>query len=111
MVRKRASADAVLWLWLIVAPTADLWFSPPQMLACDRPEKNLDGGASRNGCALGDYLIDGGGGVERKTYVDFALSLADGRLFPQAAALARNPHRPVLLLEGPRPANADFTGT
>jgi DNA excision repair protein ERCC-4 len=31
------------------------------------------------------------------------MSLADGRLFPQAAVLAQNPHRPVVLLEGPRP--------
>ena len=53
---------------------------------------------------VGDYLIDGGILVERKTYADFAISLADGRLFPQAAALARSPHRPVVLLEGPKPA-------
>lgn len=54
--------------------------------------------------AVGDYLIDGGIAVERKTYADFAISLADGRLFPQAAALSRSPHRPVILLEGPRPS-------
>lgn len=53
--------------------------------------------------AIGDYCIDGGVLVERKTYADFATSLADGRLFPQAAALARSPHRPVVLLEGPKP--------
>ena len=53
---------------------------------------------------IGDYLIAGRVVVERKTYVDFATSLVDGRLFPQAAALARSPHRPVILLEGPRPA-------
>jgi DNA excision repair protein ERCC-4 len=53
--------------------------------------------------AVGDYLIDGGVIVERKTYADFATSLVDGRLFPQAAALARSPHRPVILLEGPKP--------
>lgn len=53
--------------------------------------------------AVGDYHIDGGIVVERKTYADFATSLADGRLFPQAAALARSPHRPVVLLEGPKP--------
>jgi Fanconi anemia group M protein len=52
---------------------------------------------------VGDYVIDGGVIVERKTYADFATSLADGRLFPQAAALARSPHRPVILLEGPKP--------
>jgi ERCC4-type nuclease len=53
--------------------------------------------------AVGDYFVDGGVLVERKTYADFATSLIDGRLFPQAAALARSPHRPVLLLEGPKP--------
>jgi Fanconi anemia group M protein len=53
--------------------------------------------------AIGDYSIDERVVVERKTYVDFATSLADGRLFPQAAALARSPHRPVVLLEGPTP--------
>ena len=53
--------------------------------------------------AVGDYHIDGGIVVERKTYADFATSLADGRLFPQAAALARSPHRPVVILEGPKP--------
>ena len=52
---------------------------------------------------VGDYLIDGGVVIERKTYADFATSLADGRLFPQAAALARSPHRPVVVLEGPTP--------
>ncbi len=53
---------------------------------------------------VGDYFIGGGIVVERKTYADFAISLADGRLFQQAAALARSPHRPVVLLEGPRPS-------
>jgi ERCC4-type nuclease len=53
--------------------------------------------------SVGDYLIDGSVVVERKTYADFATSLADGRLFPQAAALARSPHRPLILLEGPAP--------
>jgi DNA excision repair protein ERCC-4 len=28
----------------------------------------------------------------------------DGRLFPQAAALARSPHRPIIVLEGPKPS-------
>jgi DNA excision repair protein ERCC-4 len=53
---------------------------------------------------VGDYCLDRGIVVERKTHADFAVSLADGRLFPQAAKLARCPHRPVILLEGPRPA-------
>jgi DNA excision repair protein ERCC-4 len=54
--------------------------------------------------AVGDYLIDGGIVIEPKTHADFATSLVDGRLFPQAAALARSPHRPIVLLEGPTPA-------
>jgi hypothetical protein len=41
------------------------------------------------------------GDRHRKTYAAFATSLVDGRLFPQAAALARSPHRPIVLLEGP----------
>jgi ERCC4-type nuclease len=51
----------------------------------------------------GDYLIEDTVLVERKTCADFALSLVDGRLFPQAAALTRRPERTILLLEGPRP--------
>jgi len=54
---------------------------------------------------VGDYEIDGGIVIERKTYADFAVSLVDGRLFPQAATLARCRHRPVLLLEGPKPSH------
>jgi DNA excision repair protein ERCC-4 len=53
---------------------------------------------------VGDYIINGGITVERKTHADFATSLTDGRLFTQAAVLARCPHRPVILLEGPRPS-------
>ncbi len=48
----------------------------------------------------GDYLIENGVLVERKTAADFAASLADGRLFPQASLLAHSPHRPVVLIEG-----------
>jgi ERCC4-type nuclease len=53
---------------------------------------------------VGDYCLDRGIVVGRKTHSDFAVSLVDGRLFPQAARLARCPHRPVILLDGPRPA-------
>jgi DNA excision repair protein ERCC-4 len=52
---------------------------------------------------IGDYLIDGSILVERKTHVDSAVSLTDGRLFPQAASLAQSPHRPLVLIEGPTP--------
>jgi Fanconi anemia group M protein len=53
---------------------------------------------------VGDYWLDCGIVVERKTHADFAMSLVDGRLFPQAAKLACCPHRPIILIEGPRPA-------
>jgi ERCC4-type nuclease len=53
---------------------------------------------------VGDYCLDCGIVVERKTHADFAVSLVDGRLFLQAAKLARCPHRPIILIEGPRPA-------
>jgi DNA excision repair protein ERCC-4 len=57
---------------------------------------------SRRPKSLLDYVP--GVLVERKTYADFVMSLVDGRLFPQAAALARSPHCPVILLEGPKPS-------
>lgn len=38
--------------------------------------------------------------VERKTVADFVASLADGRLFRQAGALARSCARPLLVVEG-----------
>lgn len=53
----------------------------------------------------GDYLIDDEVLIERKTIGDFAASLADGRLFPQVARLAHDPHRSILLIEGPAPAS------
>jgi Fanconi anemia group M protein len=53
--------------------------------------------------AVGDYCIDDAVVIERKTYADLAISLTDGRLFTQAAVLARSPQRPIILLEGPRP--------
>ena len=52
----------------------------------------------------GDYLINNEVLIERKTIADFAMSLVDGRLFPQAARLARSHHRALLLIEGPMPA-------
>jgi ERCC4-type nuclease len=49
---------------------------------------------------VGDYRVERRVVVERKTAADFAASLIDGRLFPQAAALALAPERAVLILEG-----------
>ena len=54
--------------------------------------------------AAGDYLIDNEVLLERKALGDFVMSLIDGRLFPQAAKLARSHHRSLLLIEGPTPA-------
>jgi len=98
--------------WCDAAQTVDAP-AKPYLLRVDFSERNaaLPDLARRCGefdvrmehLVVGDYFIGGGILVERKTYADFAMSLADGRLFPQAAALARSPHRPVVLLEGPRP--------
>ncbi len=49
--------------------------------------------------ASADYSIRGVIGVERKTAVDFAKSLIDGRLFTQISALRHAYERPLLLLE------------
>lgn len=51
----------------------------------------------------GDYVIEGRITVERKTVADLRGSLADGRLYGQAARLKRGARRPVLLVEGGDP--------
>ncbi len=79
-------------------------FSERHATSLDLVRKSIDFDVRMEHLKIGDYLIDGGVVIERKTYADFAMSLADGRLFPQAAALARCPHRPVVLLEDPKPA-------
>jgi Fanconi anemia group M protein len=53
---------------------------------------------------IGDYILADRVVVERKTALDFAMSLVDGRLFPQAAALARRTERALLVVEGRRTA-------
>ena len=51
--------------------------------------------------SLGDYEVDSTLIVERKTLADFAVSVLDGRLFRQAARLAKNQEaRTCLILEG-----------
>lgn len=50
--------------------------------------------------SLGDYLVDDGLRIERKTLPDLAVSVADGRLFRQASRLASAPKRAVVVLEG-----------
>jgi len=79
-------------------------FSERNATLLDLARKCVDFDVRMDHLDVGDYWIDGGVIIERKTYTDFAVSLTDGRLFPQAAALARSPHRPVVLLEGPKPS-------
>ena len=50
--------------------------------------------------SCGDFLVGDRFIVERKTLVDFAASIIDGRLFRQATAIARDPRCGVLVLEG-----------
>jgi ERCC4-type nuclease len=50
--------------------------------------------------SLGDYLIDEGLVIERKTLVDLVASIKDGRLFQQGCRLARSPYWAALILEG-----------
>ncbi|NCD35320.1 MAG: nuclease [Spartobacteria bacterium] len=54
----------------------------------------------------GDYLVDDLLVVERKTCVDFAQSIIDGRLFQQAERLAVSRYQSALILEG-----TDFAAT
>lgn len=49
---------------------------------------------------LGDYVVDGRLLFERKSLVDLALAIDDGRLFRQALRLAGTALRPSLILEG-----------
>jgi len=50
---------------------------------------------------LGDYIVDDNLIIERKTLSDFALSVRDGRLFPQVGRLTRQRRmRTCLILEG-----------
>jgi len=50
--------------------------------------------------AVGDYLVNGRCVFERKTIVDFADSIIDGRLFGQADKLARLSIPAAIILEG-----------
>lgn len=49
---------------------------------------------------VGDVLVRGRILIERKTAADFEASMLDGRLFAQAAELARQPFDPLVILEG-----------
>lgn len=49
---------------------------------------------------VADYVISKRTGVERKTVMDLASSIADGRVFEQVEALAEAFQRPILIIEG-----------
>ncbi len=49
---------------------------------------------------VGDFILSDRCCIERKTFDDFASSIADGRLFQQLEELKRNFERPMLILEG-----------
>lgn len=57
---------------------------------------------------IGDFLVEERFAVERKTLMDFAQSVIDGRLFAQATALAQGTRRGILVLEG---ASGDLTAS
>jgi len=50
--------------------------------------------------AAGDYLVEDQCLFERKSLVDFAASIKDGRLFVQASQLAAAPQLAAIILEG-----------
>jgi DNA excision repair protein ERCC-4 len=50
--------------------------------------------------SVGDYCVDGAVLIERKTAMDFAQSLMEGRLFSQAARISSSPFRPAYIIEG-----------
>lgn len=63
-------------------------------------EANTSAQVTRKRLRVGDYLVQGGILVERKRIPDFLGSLCDGRLFRQAAALAKGGLRAMVIIEG-----------
>jgi DNA excision repair protein ERCC-4 len=83
--------------------------APVKIIADDRERAGgvVEVLAARSDVALevrrleaGDFLVEGSFAVERKTLSDFAASVIDTRLFKQAAKLAQNGRRAILILEG-----------
>jgi DNA excision repair protein ERCC-4 len=59
--------------------------------------------------SYGDYVINDGITIERKTARDFLISIIDGRLFNQMSNLKKHCIHPVLLIEGnPFKTGLDF---
>jgi len=72
-----------------------------------REPKDFDAALEAMGAAVSrrqlesaDFIVSERCGVERKSREDFESSIVDGRLFSQAAAMAENFERPVLVVEG-----------
>jgi DNA excision repair protein ERCC-4 len=49
---------------------------------------------------VGDYVISNRIGIERKTAIDFAKSIVDGRLFDQASRLLQTFEKAIIVIEG-----------
>lgn len=83
---------------------------PPIRIIVDDRERNsgvieklrmhADASVSTARLVTGDYSADNAILFERKTLMDLAMSIIDGRLFRQASRLAGSGIRPVMILEG-----------
>jgi DNA excision repair protein ERCC-4 len=93
------------------------WALPIQIMVDDREARNPVAQALSQfpsvqvqfkRLAVGDYVVDNRCVFERKTVLDFANSIVDGRLFTQACKLAGLLEPAALILEG---RAADLAGT
>ncbi len=80
---------------LIIADDREAVSGVPDLLA-QMPEVELRSGR----LVVGDYRVEESVLIERKTASDFAQSLVTGRLFEQAARMAKSEFRPAYILEG-----------
>jgi DNA excision repair protein ERCC-4 len=80
---------------LLIADDREAASGVPDLLA-QMPEVELRIGR----LVAGDYRVEESVLIERKTASDFAQSLVTGRLFEQAARMAKSEFRPAYILEG-----------
>jgi DNA excision repair protein ERCC-4 len=80
---------------LLIADDREVVSGVPDLLA-QMPEVELRIGR----LVAGDYRVEESVLIERKTASDFAQSLVTGRLFEQAARMAKSEFRPAYILEG-----------
>jgi ERCC4-type nuclease len=80
---------------LLIADDREAVSGVPDLLA-QMPEVELRIGR----LVAGDYRVEESVLIERKTASDFAQSLVTGRLFEQAARMAKSEFRPAYILEG-----------